>query len=81
MAEELRNVPRTKESDGTDSYSVGYMLKYIGIGENFRFLVDTGRKMKEKCVRTRISLPIALVLLNSYSVWSQPTFFGQCQGN
>ena len=68
LAHELRNVYGTSQSEETDTYSVGYMLKYIGIGEGFQFFIDTGRKMKDQCVRNRLSLSTSLVLMNNFRV-------------
>ena len=46
LAHELRNSTTTVQSELTDTYSIGYMFKYIGYFENFSFLKEIGRKMK-----------------------------------
>lgn len=46
LAWELRNKPNTKQSVLTDTYSLGYLIKYIGYYENISVLHELGRSMK-----------------------------------
>ena len=62
LAYELRNVPNTKQSVLTDTFSVGYCLKHIGY-DCVPFLYETGRKMKAQlpCSRLRISSALSSI--------------------
>ena len=66
LAHELRNVKNTALSEMTDTYSVGYLFKYIGILEKFLFVKDLGRQMKDTSVQKRLPLSTALAMLNNY---------------
>ena len=46
LAYELRNVPGSCQSELTDTYSIGYVIKYIGHYENIKGLFDIGRCLK-----------------------------------
>lgn len=56
LAHELRNVPGTKQSMMTDTYSVGYLVKYIGHNIAAKHLYTLGRKLKTVDVSQRMSL-------------------------
>ena len=66
LAHELRNVPGARQSVMTDVYSVGYMLKYIGFYEKFKFLEDLGCKMRTDSPVDRVNLSFALKQLSDY---------------
>ena len=64
LAYELRNVPNTKQSIQTDTYSVGYMLKHCGALITYQPIIEIGRLLKNQCVELRISLENALDKIN-----------------
>ena len=66
LAHELRNVPHSKQTELTDTYSIGYMFKYIGYHQNFEFLRDTGRKMKDIDSSRRMKLATAAEMFNNF---------------
>lgn len=66
LAHELRNEDNVYLSELTDTYSAGYMIKYIGYYQKFNFLFDTGRKMKTQCPKERMDLSSALALLKNF---------------
>ncbi|XP_066924648.1 uncharacterized protein [Clytia hemisphaerica] len=45
LAYELRNVPKTKQSEATDVYSLGYNFRNIGKFESIKDLIHVGSKM------------------------------------
>ena len=59
LAHELRNVPGTKQSVMTDTYSVGYLIKSIGHNIDVKLLYNLGRKLKTVDVSQRMSLDAA----------------------
>lgn len=66
LAYELRNSLGSKQSEDTDLYSVGYLIKQVGRAELFDFLIDTGEKMKTQDPKSRLRLSSALVLLKNF---------------
>ena len=65
LAHELRNIPYSKQSELTDTYSVGYMIKHVGYYQRFDFLYNTGRKMKAVDMGERMTLGAALQYLQT----------------
>ena len=63
LAHELRNVPNSKQSELSDTYSVSYMVKHIGYYQQVDFLYTTGRNMKVICTEDRMALGEALLSL------------------
>ena len=45
LAHKLWNIPNSKQTELTDTYSVGYMFKYISYYQHFDFLYSIVRKM------------------------------------
>ena len=66
IAHELRNTPRLPQTILADTYSVGYIIKYVGYENGCDFLYDVGRKMKSVAVRERMSLFTALSLIKEF---------------
>lgn len=64
LAYELRNVANCKQTEMTDTYSVGYLIKYIGYHENIDFLFEIGRKMKIIDIGKRMKLNQARCSIN-----------------
>ena len=76
IAHELRNTPRSPQTILTDTYSVGYIIKYVGYENGCDFLYDVGRKMKSVAVRERMSLFTALSLIKEFKCWLHTFFVG-----
>ena len=66
IAHEIRNVPNTKQSEMTDTYSVGYLITQIGQSEQSKFLTQIGEKMKTVSPEDRLPLTSALALLKKF---------------
>ena len=67
LAHELRNTPRSPQTVLTDTYSVGYVIKYLGFEHRCDDLYTIGRKMKSVSVRERMSLSVALSSIKELS--------------
>ena len=66
LAHELRNNCNCKQNELTDTYSVGYILKHVGYYENFNFLYNTGRKLKDVSISNRMKLIEAHSLFGTF---------------
>ena len=64
FAHELRNVRGTSQNIMTDTYSVGYLMKYIGYYELLSDIYEIGRQMKEISLTDRLSLSAGVNALN-----------------
>ena len=64
LAQQLRNVRGTSQNIMTDTYSVGYLLKYIGYYELLSDIYEIGRQMKAISITDRLSLSAAVKALN-----------------
>ena len=60
LAHELRNIPGSKQSVLTDTYSLGYMLKHTAGVIGYNALIQLGRLMKKLQPSERISIDNAL---------------------
>ena len=65
LANELRNVMNSKQTELTDIYSVGYMIKHVAYFQKFNFLYEIGRKMKTIVITERMRLEQAKISLKS----------------
>ena len=63
LAHELRNVPLTRQSVMTDTYSVGYMFKHTACSIPYEPIIELGRQLKTVSVSCRLSLSTALGFL------------------
>ena len=66
LAHELRNVRNTAQSEATDCYSVGYVLRDIAMREKFEFLRQLSEKMKTQKPQDRLDIPTALAQLRLF---------------
>lgn len=67
LAHELRNTARSPQTILTDTYSVGYIIKYLGFEHKCDFLYRIGRKMKSVNLPERMSLSAALSSVKEFS--------------
>eukprot|EP00112_Aurelia_sp_Birch-Aquarium-sp1_P025741 Seg873.16 transcript_id=Seg873.16/GoldUCD/mRNA.D3Y31 product="Mitogen-activated protein kinase kinase kinase 1" protein_id=Seg873.16/GoldUCD/D3Y31 len=67
LAHELRNAAGTQQSVMTDTYSIGYLIKYIGYYTKHDELYNIGRRMKASNVCERMNLKTAYYLLSKLS--------------
>ena len=68
LAHELRNIPGSKQSVLTDTYSIGHTIKHAVGWIKCNPLVQLGRSMKTIKPEIRISLASALEQIRSISV-------------
>ena len=66
LAYELCNIKNTPQSVLTDTYSVGYVLQFIGAFNNFEFLENIGVEMKKKNPKERMSMETAVRQLQQF---------------
>ena len=59
LAHELRNTSKCPQSPLTDTYSLGYVIKYLGFFSKVDYLLELGRKMKAVNLRERMGLASA----------------------
>ena len=67
LAHELRYSAGTQQSVMTDTYSIGYLIKYIGYYTKHDELYNIGRRMKTSYVSERMDLKTAYDLLSKMS--------------
>lgn len=60
LAHELRNIPGSKQSFATDTYSIGFMLKHAAAVIKFSPLIELGRIMKRQDPVSRVTINNAL---------------------
>ena len=72
LAHELRNIPHSKQTVLTDTYSVGYVLKYFGHKNGCEHVNIIGRQMKSETTTSRLTLSNAYPALNDYNSQNLP---------
>ena len=59
-AHELRNVPGSKQTQATDTYSTGYLFKHTAACIPYQPIIELGRLLKHQSIAQRASLKLAL---------------------
>ena len=65
LAYELRNIPNTRQSVETDTYSVGYLFKYSGVSIPYQPIIEIGSLLNSRSLNSRISLQNAINRIDS----------------
>ena len=68
LAYELRNIPGSKQSILTDTYSVGFMFKHLGAKVGCKEMISLGKHMKNKDPGSRVSLNNALNICRKVNI-------------